>query len=323
MGSRRGLEASLVEKEGYALRTIDQRGLKGQSWLRKIRALLGVPRSLLQAAAALRAFRPDLVLGVGGYASGPVVLTARVLGYRTGLQEQNVFPGLSNRILGRFVHRAFISFAESARHFPAGKAVLTGNPVRRRIRAGAGFSTSGPFTLLIFGGSQGARRLNRTMAETLPLLKDLRGKIGFIHQTGEKDCAEVRQAYAREGWEAEVSPFIRDMERVYGRADLVLCRAGATTLFELMAQGKPAILVPYPYAANDHQTLNAESLVRAGAALRVADGELSPAWLNGRLRELLADPGRRKEMGERALALARPDAARKIVDLCYEMAEHE
>jgi len=322
VGSRRGLEGSLVEKEGYALKTIDLASLKGKNWFQKIRALFVVPRSLIQAAGVLRAFRPEWVVGVGGYASGPVVLAAWALGYKTFLQEQNVFPGLSNRILGRFVDRAFISFAESAGHFPAGKAVLTGNPVRRRIRAGKGETAPHPFTLLIFGGSQGAHRLNQVMGTTLPLLKDLQGKIRIIHQTGEKDFPEVREAYQREGFEAEVSPFIYDMDRVYGLADLVLCRAGATTLFELMALGKPAILVPYPHAANDHQTLNAESLVKAGAALRVADGELSPAIVNRHLRELAADPLRLKKMSERASALARPEAAGKIVNLCYETAGH-
>ncbi|MBP1711988.1 MAG: murG [Deltaproteobacteria bacterium] len=322
VGSRRGLEGSLVEKEGYALMTIDLASLKGKSWFQKIRALLVVPRSLIQAAGVLRSFRPDWVMGVGGYASGPVVLAAWALGYKTFLQEQNVFPGLSNRILGRFVERAFISFAESAGHFPAGKAILTGNPVRRRIRAEKRAAASHPFTLLIFGGSQGAHRLNQVMGATLPLLKDLQGKIRIIHQTGERDFPEFRETYQREGFEAEVHPFIYDMDRVYGQADLVLCRAGATTLFELMASGKPAILVPYPYAANDHQTLNAENLVRAGAALRVADGELSPEIVNRLLRELAADPRRLKEMGEKALALARPEAAREIVNLCYETAGH-
>ena len=322
MGSRRGLEGSLVEKEGFPLRTIDLASLKGKSWLQKIRAILGVPRSLVQAARVIRAFRPDLVMGVGGFASGPVVLASWALGYKTFLQEQNVFPGLSNRILGRFVARAFISFAESAGHFPEGKAVLTGNPVRRRLRGGKKSAVPRPFTLLIFGGSQGAHRLNETMVGALPLVHDLKGKIRFIHQTGEKDFSEVRAAYVREGFEAEVSPFIHDMERVYGLADLVMCRAGATTLFELMALGKPAILVPYPYAANDHQTLNAESLVKAGAALRVADRELSPKVIERHIRDLAADPPQLQKMGARALTLARPEAAREIVNLCYEMAGH-
>jgi len=194
--------------------------------------------------------------------------------------------------------------------------------VRRRLRGGKKSAVPRPFTLLIFGGSQGAHRLNETMVGALPLVHDLKGKIRFIHQTGEKDFSEVRAAYVREGFEAEVSPFIHDMERVYGLADLVMCRAGATTLFELMALGKPAILVPYPYAANDHQTLNAESLVKAGAALRVADRELSPKVIERHIRDLAADPPQLQKMGARALTLARPEAAREIVNLCYEMAGH-
>ena len=311
-----------MAKEGYALKTIDLASLKGKNLFQKIRALFVVPRSLIQAAGVLRAFRPHLVVGVGGYASGPVVLAAWALGYKTFLQEQNVFPGLSNRILGRFVDRAFISFPESAGHFPAGKAVLTGNPVRRRIRAGKGETAPHPFTILIFGGSQGAHRLNQVMVATLPLLKDLRGKIGSFTRPGRRIFRKSARLINGRGSRPRFSPFIYDMDRVYGLADLVLCRAGATTLFELMALGKPAILVPYPYAANDHQTLNARSLVKAGAALRVADGELSPEIVNRLLRELSADPLRLKKMGERASALAKPDAAGEIVNLCYEMAGH-
>jgi UDP-N-acetylglucosamine--N-acetylmuramyl-(pentapeptide) pyrophosphoryl-undecaprenol N-acetylglucosamine transferase len=325
VGSRRGLEGSLVEKEGYALRTIALASWKGKSILQKMQTLGVIPKSLLQAARVLRGFRPHLVLGVGGYASGPVVLAAWALRYKTALQEQNVFPGLSNRILGRFVDRAFISFPDSAAYFPAGKAVLTGNPVRRKIRPEEFPGSAGirrPFSILIFGGSQGAHRLNQVMVATLPLLRDLRGKIGILHQTGDKDFQEVRAGYLREGFEAEVQPFIYDMDRAYRMADLVLCRAGATTLFELMATGKPAILVPYPFAANDHQTLNARSLAEAGAAVLVADGELSPEGVNRLLRDLSADPRRLKRMSEQALALAKPNAAGEIVNLCYEMAGH-
>ena len=325
MGSRRGLEGSLVEKEGYALRTIDLVSWKGKGIFKKIQAWMVVPKSLIQAAGVLRTFQPHFVLGVGGYASGPVVLAAWAMRYKTALQEQNVFPGLSNRILGRFVDRAFLSFPDSAPHFPMAKAVLTGNPVRRKMQPGkfpGSFDLRRSFTILIFGGSQGAHRLNQVMVATIPLLADLRGKIGIIHQTGEKDFQEVRAAYQQAGFEAEVHPFIHDMDRVYGLADLVLCRAGATTLFELMAMGKPAILVPYPFAANDHQTLNARNLVEAGAAVTVADGALSPATVNRLLRELSADPSRLQKMGERALSLAKPNAARDIVNLCYEMVGH-
>jgi UDP-N-acetylglucosamine--N-acetylmuramyl-(pentapeptide) pyrophosphoryl-undecaprenol N-acetylglucosamine transferase len=322
VGSRKGLEASIVAKEGYTLRTIEVVSLKGKSFWGKVRGLVTVPRSLVQSGGLIHSFRPDLVLGVGGYASGPVVLTAWALGYKTAIHEQNAYPGLSNRILGRFVDRAFISFQISARHFPREKAILTGNPVRKRIRPKGIVQRSGPeskFTLFVFGGSQGAHHLNQVMEEALTHLKELKGSIRIIHQTGDRDFTEVKEAYRREGFDAEVSSFIHDMDRAYAAADLVLCRSGATTLFELMAMGKPAVLVPYPYAANDHQTLNARALVQAGAAIMVANGDLNGAQLGKILRQLSADPARLKEMGEQALSLARPEAGQRIVNLCYEM----
>jgi UDP-N-acetylglucosamine--N-acetylmuramyl-(pentapeptide) pyrophosphoryl-undecaprenol N-acetylglucosamine transferase len=274
----------------------------------------------------LRSFQPNLVLGFGGYASGPVVLMAWACGYKTAIHEQNAFPGLSNRILGKVVDRVFLSFESSARHFPQSKTVLTGNPVRKRIRQGMlapAQRAEEKFTLFIFGGSQGAHRINQAMGESLAHLGDLKSRMRIIHQTGDRDYDEVRQTYEREGVEAEVQRFIQDMDRAYGAADLVLCRAGATTLFELMALGKPAILVPYPYAANDHQTLNAKTLVDAGAALMVADGDLNGLNLSRTLRQLREDREKLKKIGERAEALAQPRAAEKIVDLCYEMVRDE
>ena len=325
VGSRRGLEARIVEREGYALRTIRAASLKGKSFLGKLGSLMAMPQSLLQAGNLLRSFKPDIVLGVGGYASGPVVLTAWAMGYPTAIHEQNVFPGLSNRILGRFVDRIYISFADSARHFPGGKTLLTGNPVRKKIRprrSGTGFKPQDKFTLFIFGGSQGAHPLNQAMQEALTDLREWKERMRFIHQTGEKDYGQVQEAYRREGFEAEVHPFLQDMDRAYGEADLVLCRAGATTLFELMATGLPAILVPYPYAANQHQTLNAQSMVKAGAAVLVADGDLNGAHLTRVLKEWMQDLPRLRKMGERAASLATPGAAKEIVTSCYELAGH-
>jgi UDP-N-acetylglucosamine--N-acetylmuramyl-(pentapeptide) pyrophosphoryl-undecaprenol N-acetylglucosamine transferase len=326
VGSRKGLESNILAREGYELKTIDVVGLKGKTFWGKVFSLTAIPKSVGQSVKLIRTFQPDLVLGVGGYASGPVVLAAWAMGYKTAIQEQNAFPGLSNRILGRLVARIFISFEISARHFPGYKTVLTGNPVRKKIRPkeGGAIPRDGhPFTLFIFGGSQGAHRLNQAMEETLPLLGDWKGKLRIIHQTGERDYDHMRQVYAKEGMEAEVHPFIQDMDRAYGEADLVLCRAGATTLFELMAMGKAAILVPYPHAANDHQTLNARALADAGAALMVPDGSLNGATLRGILQELSGDPERLRRMGERAAALAQPLAAEKIVDLCCRMIRDE
>ncbi len=325
VGSRRGLEASIVAREGYALKTIEGASVKGKPVWGKLRSLMAVPKSLLQSGSLLRSFKPDIVLGVGGYASGPVVLTAWAMGYPTAIHEQNIFPGLSNRILGRFVDRIFISFADSSRHFSRGKTLLTGNPVRGMIRSPGFLQERKPgakFTLFIFGGSQGAHHLNQAMEEALIYLREWKERLHIIHQTGEKDYREVQEAYRREEFEAEVHPFIHAMDRAYALADLVLCRAGATTLFELMTAGLPAILVPYPYAANDHQTLNAKTMVDAGAAVLVANGDLTGVHLSRILKELIEDPPRLKKMGERAAALAQPDAAQKIVTLCYEMVGH-
>ncbi len=320
VGSRRGLESNVLAREGYELKTIDAPALKGKSWSGKAAGLMAVPGSLARSWKLLHSFGPQLVLGFGGYASGPVVLTAWATGYKTAIHEQNAFPGLSNRILGRFAGRVFISFESSARHFPLAKTTLTGNPVRRRIRPEQAVrSGNGKFTLLVFGGSQGAHRLNLAMGESLARLGDLKKRLRIIHQTGERDYEEVRQVYGREGVEAEVHRFIQDMDRVYRAADLVLCRAGATTIFDLMAMGKPAVLVPYPYAANDHQTLNARTLVDAGAALMLADGELNGESLGRVVTRLSGDPKTLQEIGNKARALARPDAAREIVNLCYGM----
>jgi UDP-N-acetylglucosamine--N-acetylmuramyl-(pentapeptide) pyrophosphoryl-undecaprenol N-acetylglucosamine transferase len=326
VGSRRGLESSVLAREGYELKTIEAAAWKGKKLGGKVGSMMAIRKSLGQAWRLLHSFQPDLVLGFGGYASGPVVLMAWACGYKTAIHEQNAFPGLSNRILGKVVDRVFLSFESSARHFPQSKTVLTGNPVRKRIQQGRlapAQRAEEKFTLFIFGGSQGAHRINQAMGESLAHLGDLKSRMRIIHQTGDRDYDEVRQAYEREGVEAEVQRFIQDMDRAYGAADLVLCRAGATTLFELMALGKPAILVPYPYAANDHQTLNAKTLVDAGAALMVADGDLNGLNLSRTLRQLREDREKLKKIGERAEALAQPRAAEKIVDLCYEMVRDE
>ena len=206
----------VLSREGYALQTIDAAGLQGRGFRGKIQGLAAVPRSLWQSRGILRSFQPDVVIGVGGYASGPVVLAAWFLGVKTAIHEQNAFPGLSNRILGRVVDRIFISFADSGRHFPPSRTVLTGNPVRRRIRQAPPGPQSGgespqrtsPFTLFVFGGSQGAHRLNEAMVEALEQLGDPQGGWRIIHQTGEKDFPRVKAAYAERGLTAEVEPFI-------------------------------------------------------------------------------------------------------------------
>lgn len=322
VGSRRGLEANVLSREGFTLETIDVVSLKGKSLWNTGKALLALPRSLVQSARLLRRFQPDIVLGVGGYTSGPVVLTASLLGYKTAIQEQNSLPGLSNRILARFVDRIFASFPDSGRIFPPAKTVVAGNPVRRKLRnIGTAETIAGSeFTLFIFGGSQGAHRLNEAVVEALGHLQDLKSRLHVIHQTGKNDLDRVRAGYEKNGFRAEVEPFIYEMDRAYRAADLVLCRAGATTIFELMAMGKAAILVPYPYAADNHQYWNARSLVDAGAVEMLEEKDLTGARLAALVRRLLENPERRREFQEKIGKLAKPEAAETIVALCNEMA---
>lgn len=325
VGSQRGLEKQVLSKQGFVLKTIEVISLVGKPWRKKIGSLLLICKSLGQSWQLLRSFQPDLVLGMGGYTSGPVVLTAWAMGKKTAIHEQNVIPGLSNKILGKVVDRIFISFPKTTQFFPAKKTFCTGNPVRKRfktplpLRAG---ENRGLFTIFIFGGSQGAHRLNKSMAEALPLLADFKEKMHVIHQTGPKDYQQMKEIYGQEGWAAEVYSFLEDIERAYARADLIICRAGASTLFELMAMGKPAMLVPFPFAANDHQRFNARALVKAGAAFLVADREINGVFLSNFLKKLINDPGQLKEMGKRAASLAKLEAAQNIVAYCYELVGH-
>ncbi|MGC8808659.1 MAG: undecaprenyldiphospho-muramoylpentapeptide beta-N-acetylglucosaminyltransferase [bacterium] len=325
VGSQKGLERQVLRKQGFALETIEVVSLVGKSWRKKIGSLLLVGKSLGQSWRLLRSFQPDLVLGMGGYTSGPVVLTAWAMGKRTAIHEQNVVPGLSNKILGKVVDRIFISFPETAQFFPTKKTFWTGNPVRKRFKTPPSrlpAEDEGLFTIFVFGGSQGAHRLNSSMAEALPLLADLKEKMRIIHQTGPKDYQQMKEIYGQQGWAAEVYSFLEEIEMAYARADLIICRAGASTLFELMAMGKPALLVPFPFAANDHQTLNARALVKAGAAFLVADREINGEFLSNFLRKLINDPAPLKEMGRRAASLAKLEAAQNIVEHCYELVGH-
>lgn len=325
VGSQKGLERQVLGRQGFALKTIEVVSLVGKPWRKKIGSLLVICKSLEQSWRILRSFEPDLVLGMGGYTSGPVVLSAWALGKRTAIHEQNVIPGLSNKILGKVVDRVFISFPETARFFPSKKTFWTGNPVRKRFRIPLPLlvgENEKRFTIFIFGGSQGAHRLNKSMAEALPLLADFKEKIHIIHQTGPQDYQQMKEIYAQQGWAAEIYSFLEDIEKAYARADLIICRAGASTLFELMAMGKPAILVPFPFAANDHQTLNARALVKAGAAFLVADREINGVYLSSLLKKLINDPAQLIKMGKRAASLAKLEAAQNIVEHCYELVRH-
>ncbi len=305
---------------GLRVETIRAAGIKGRSILEALRALAMLPSALLRSLAILRDFRPQFILGVGGYVSGPVILGGRLMGRKTGIQEQNSAPGLTNRILGRMVDKVFISYPESERYFPKAKTILAGNPVRRELLEGRvkAREAQDDFGVLVLGGSQGAHRLNELMTAAFPELADIKERCFFVHQTGERDESWVRDAYRAAGFKATVSAFVTDMACAYARADLVVCRAGAGTLAELTALGKPSLLVPYPFAANNHQELNARSLEKSGAARVLIQAELTPAGLAAQIRSLFEDKDARRNMAARALERGRANAAALIAEECLK-----
>ncbi|MFH7321570.1 undecaprenyldiphospho-muramoylpentapeptide beta-N-acetylglucosaminyltransferase [Desulfurivibrio sp. D14AmB] len=320
IGTGREIDRKALADKPYRQATLTGSGLKGISWRGRLASLARLPVGLWQAWRLLRGFKPDLVLGVGGYVTGPVLLAARLMGITTGIHEQNSVPGLANRLLGRFVDLVFLSLPGSEGGFPPAKIRLVGNPLRPELLAAAQKmemasppSGEGDPVLLVLGGSQGARRVNRLVLEAVAELVREGQKLRVVHQTGSLDLALVQQGYREMGVAARVEPFITEMAAVYAGADLVVSRAGATTLAELALFGKPALLIPYPYAADDHQRHNAEIMARQGAARVLKEAELSGAELAAELRNLLADPERRQEMAARARELATPEAAQKII----------
>jgi len=323
IGTERGLEKKILGGLGLPLRTIPVEGLKGRGPARAAGALGKIPAGLFASFRILREFAPAIVLGVGGYASGPAVLAARVMGTVTAIAEQNAFPGLTNRMLGRFADRIFLTFAASQRWFPARRTQITGNPIRaaffaEKPREG---TSDTRFTILIFGGSQGAHAINRIVVAALERLQHMKDRFRFIHQTGEKDREVVAAAYRDGGFAAEVSPFIMDMASAYRAADLLICRAGATSIAEITASGKAAILIPFPFAVNDHQTKNAEILARAGAAEMIAEKDLSGELLASTIERLSRNLEAIRKMEAAASALGNRRAAEEIVDACLALLE--
>jgi len=321
VGTRRGLEARVVPECGYRLEVITARGLKGVGPVRLLLGLIALPLAFFESWRILMRYRPDVVVGVGGYASGPVVLAAKLQGVPTAVQEQNAFPGLTNRILGRFVRIVFVAFDESRRYFPASKVQLIGNPIRRMLLDNylRSHRAHDKFTLLVFGGSQGARGINDRVLEALDHLSELKDELHFIHQTGKKDLELVQSGYARRGFSAEVIEFIADMSSAYAKAELVICRAGAATLAELTVCKKASILIPFPAAADNHQEVNAQAMVAAGAALMFRESELTGERLANEIRSLKANPEALMKMERQAGLLGRPEASKELADVCVQM----
>jgi UDP-N-acetylglucosamine--N-acetylmuramyl-(pentapeptide) pyrophosphoryl-undecaprenol N-acetylglucosamine transferase len=321
VGTHRGIEERVLGPLGFSLQTIDVEGIKGKGWMKALRVVIHLPISLIQSFRIIRGFSPELVIGVGGYASGPVVFAACLLGIRTAIAEQNALPGLTNRILGRMVDCIFVSFAQTGQWFNARKVMVSGNPIRREFAAAVKQSKASgrPFTLLVFGGSQGAHALNRVMLEALDDLGPLKRHLRILHQTGSKDRDAVAAAYQRMDATAEVLPFIMDMAAAYQTADLLVCRAGATSIAEITAAGKAAILIPFPAAVEDHQTKNAEVLVQAGAAEMIPERELNGARLAAAIKRYYEHPEVIREMETRSAGLGNTRAAADIVDRCLDL----
>jgi UDP-N-acetylglucosamine--N-acetylmuramyl-(pentapeptide) pyrophosphoryl-undecaprenol N-acetylglucosamine transferase len=313
VGTPRGLEGRLVPRAGYPLELLPILPLNRVGAAGLVKGLLALPWALVRAVLLVRRRRPQAVLGVGGYAGGPLVLVAALLGVRTVILEPNAKPGFTNRVLRPFVHRAACAYEEARRYFGA-KGVLTGNPVRGGFARTPRHEHRPPQTLLVFGGSQGSRVLNDALVAALPYLPGP-DRLRIVHQTGEAARAAVADVYAAAGREAEVVAFLDDMEERFAEADLVLSRAGATTCAELTAAGKAALLVPFARAADDHQRVNAKALADAGAAVMIEEKGLSGAALAAALRDLLDDPRRLEAMETAALGLGRPDAAARVADL--------
>lgn len=320
IGTERGIEARVLAGGRFNLKMIHAMPIKGRSFTGKRRAFRTLPRAVAEALVILKEFQPQFVLGVGGYASGPAVLAASLLGMKRAIHEQNVIPGMTNRILKRFSQRIFVSFEETKRYFPERKTVVTGNPIRKEITASGSSRERGDrFTILVFGGSAGAHRINVAMMEALSSLQDLRSSLRFIHQTGKEDLGLVSRGYEEKGFEAEVMLFIDEMARCYRRADLVICRSGASTVAELAVCGKASILIPYPYAAHNHQWMNARRLVDQGTARMILDEELEGPSLSETIVHLYRHPEERERMEEAIRRIGRPRAAEEIVEHCYEL----
>jgi len=313
VGTPRGLESRLVPRAGYPLELLPILPLNNVGLLRMLRGLLALPWALARAAALVARLRPTAVLGVGGYAGGPVALVAALLGVRTVILEPNARPGFTNRMLRPFVRAAACAYDEARRRF-GDKGVLTGNPVRGGFAALPRKAHAAPLTLLAFGGSQGSRVLNRALAAALPRLPGA-AALRIVHQTGPAARDEVAQAYAAAGREAEVVAFLDDMEARFAAADLVVARSGATTCAELTAAGKAAVLVPFAQAADDHQRVNAAALAAAGAARMLEEKDLTGDSLARAITALVEAPQRLAAMEDAARALARPDAAARVADL--------
>jgi UDP-N-acetylglucosamine--N-acetylmuramyl-(pentapeptide) pyrophosphoryl-undecaprenol N-acetylglucosamine transferase len=327
VGTTRGLETKVVPKEGFELMTIAARGVMGKGTGGAVQGLAMVPLGVAQCLAVCRQRRPDLAIGVGGYTSPPLILAAFLLGIKRVIVEPNVHPGMANRALSPIANLVFVSFADTAPYFGSGKTRIVGTPIRREfLEVLVADSEAKGRTVLVLGGSQGARSINRAMVVALPALIAAHPDLRVIHQTGERDYEDVACAYRSyrtanpSPAQIEAVPFLYDMPRVFRQADLIVSRSGATTVAEITACGKPAILIPFPHAVHGHQERNARVLERAGAAQVIVDARLSCGdVLANAISALLARPDRLREMERCSKTLGQADAAQQVVAACREL----
>lgn len=314
VGTSRGLENKIVPENDFKLSLINSAGLKNVGLAGKLKGLFILPKSFLEARSIIRNFKPDVVVGAGGYVSGPVLLMASLLRVPTLVMDSNALPGFTNRRLAPFVTKAALTFEDALPYFGK-KGIVTGNPVRKEFFEIASKERGGKTNLLIFGGSQGARAISNAMVEALPDLPH--GKINVVHQTGENDFENIRELYNRAGWgdAATVKPYIANMVDEFAKSDLIICRAGATSCAEIAAAGRAALLIPLPTAADDHQRKNAEALEKSGAAQMILQKDLSGKILAETISNLINSPEKITAMETAAKRLAKADAAEVTVDL--------
>lgn len=319
VGTERGKEKEILPKYGFDVKYVSVGSLKGGKFFAKLKTLGRLPKALCQSFKVIREVKPDLILGIGGYASGPLLIAAWMKRMKTTIMDQNAQPGLTNRILGKLVKKVFISFAESSPFFPKGKVVLTGNPMRSQIVFSNYKIPENDFCIFVFGGSQGAKAINENFLDAINRLPELWGKTKIWHQARTEEVESIKNFYAERKIAAVVQAFFDNMNELYQKAHLVICRAGAGTVTELAMSGRPALLIPYPYAADDHQKKNAQVFERQGAAWILEQHELTGEKLAAKILELKNTPQELERAAKAAKELAKPNAAQKIVDELLKM----
>ncbi len=321
VGTERGMESRIVPRAGFELERIEIAGFNQLPLGRKARALWLLPRSVAASRSIIARRRPDAVFSMGGYVAAPPMIAARLKKIPIVLMEPNAIPGLVSRWMAGSVKRALLSHEDARRFFPADRTEITGLPVRREFFDIAPVAPQKPLRVLLTGGSQGSKRINDAAHESWPRFAAQGWPVRFMHQAGRATGAEFLAAFAAANVPGEAVEFIDDMPAAFAAADLIICRSGAGAIAELAAAGKPSILIPYPFAADNHQLLNARAMERAGAATIIEDRELTGEKLFGEIRKLIAEPGRLEAMGASAKALAKPAAVERAVNVLESLTQ--